>query len=289
MRHNSVWGTLIVTLTTVALLPGAGLGAQPASKQRSEGAPPDSAADQRLQKMLRQARVYELTIEGERPRPLGMHDEPLLRFNNLVSGVPDGIIVMWTDGKRPAVLAQVFQTADESWVHEVQSMAPAPLEMRDTDQDRSVWAPREKGLEWTPVDDLTPPTGSPGVRLVQMRRLAESFSATDEFKISASDTTTSRYQLRLLPRPLYRYSDAAEHVIDAAVFGFVHGTDPEIFLVIEALARGDTRSWRYALAPMTCWAVSVEYNGAEVWSLPERLGKSTREGDYHVWLYEGHR
>ena len=75
-------------------------------------------------------------------------------------------------------------------------------------------------------------------------------------------------------------------MIDGAVFAFVHGTDPEVFLVIEI--RKDKRGeigWHYTLTPMTCWAVQVARGDSEVWSVPERLGKSSRRDLYHVWIH----
>ena len=32
-------------------------------------------------------------------------------------------------------------------------------------------------------------------------------------------------------------------------------------------------------------AVEAKYKGADVWSVPERLGKSTVKSNYHVWRY----
>ena len=247
----------------------------------SEGAP-----DARLAEMLRQAGIYELKTDENPPRTLSLYPKPLMRFNNPVGGVPDGIVVMWMDGARPAVLAQVFQTSEQVWVHEMQSMAASPLVMHDRRSQRVPWQPREKGLKWHLLDDAEAPASSKVVRRVQMREISGTFSASDDFKRHAADVTTSRYQLRLLPRPLYRYPDNPGDVIDGAVFAFVHGTDPEVFVALEAIEQDGKRSWRYALAPMTCWAVQVQRKGVEVWSVPERLGKSSRDVDYHVWVHK---
>ena len=74
---------------------------------------------------------------GQRDETLTLHDEPILRFSNPVSGVPDGIVVMWKDGQRPAVFAQVFQTKEGLWVHECQSLASRPAQMQAGGQSRS--------------------------------------------------------------------------------------------------------------------------------------------------------
>ena len=40
-----------------------------------------------------------------------------------------------------------------------------------------------------------------------------------------------------------------------------------------------------SFAPMTCWGVHVKRGDDEVWSAPERYGKSTERGLYHVWVH----
>ncbi|MCG8652736.1 MAG: hypothetical protein MI861_23050 [Pirellulales bacterium] len=250
---------------------------EPGSVESSQGTQP----------MFEQAEVYEVLTESDALRQLKLHPRPLIRFNNLVSGVPDGIIVMWTDGVRPAVLAQVFQLKDKRWLHEVQSMAANPLTMRDTKSNKVVWHPREPGLTWQRLEDVVVRGETDTIRLRQMKKIAADFTAVDKFQVSADDTARSPYSLRLLPNPLYRYSDDKRGVVDGAVFAFVHGTDPEMFLLLEAKkTEGGAKTWRYALAPMTCWAIDAQYNGQPVWSVPERLNKSTIDGNYHVWVFD---
>lgn len=278
----------VTTLSLVALMLALTWGnasAQEAST-KSDTLESESEKDARLKEMMRQAGIYELEAIQDSPRILPLHTKPLMRFNNPVGGVPDGVVVMWLDGARPAVLAQVFMTSDKIWLHEMQSMAASPLVLRDQENNRIPWRPRKKGLEWHKLDDVDPPAESKVARRIQMRKISESFSASDEFKRNSADKETSQYQLRLMPRPLYRYPDNAQGMIDGAVFAFVHGTDPEVFVALEAAQIDGKRIWRYALAPMTCWAVQVQYKGSEVWNLPERLNKSSAIGDYHVWRYQ---
>ena len=249
----------------------------------------DAAADEtvqrqeRLEFMKEQAAAYTLTMEEGDTR-LGLHPEAVLRFSNPVSGVPDGIIAMWTDGKRPAVLAQIFQTKDGLWVHECQSLANGPLTMRQG--DKLFWHPTEATEGFRALTDVPAPASSATRRLVQMKAIAAEFSATDDFKIRIEDKETEKHELRLLPTPIHRYDDKAAGIADGAVFAFVHGTDPEVFLVLESREDKDGKSsWHYTLAPMTCWAVNVKHRGVDVWSVPERL-KSSATGTYHVWLHK---
>jgi hypothetical protein len=230
-----------------------------------------------------QSAAAEYAVQTDAGKELPLHTEPLLRFNNPVSGVPDGIVVAWLDGRRPAILAQVFQTKDGLWIQECQSIARVPLAMRHAGEIR--WQPRTGADEWVHLDNGPLPAPTAVGRLAQMRSIAGQFSGSDDFKISASDAEPTRHELRMLPRPVYRYSDESAGIPDGAVFAFVHGTDPEVFLVLEARVGTEAPDWYYTFAPMTCWGVHVRRGEGEVWSVEERYGKSSERGLYHVWVH----
>lgn len=241
-------------------------------------------AAQRLELMKSQAAAYEVKL-GEPQSPLKLHPEPLLRFSNPVGGVPDGIAVMWKQGARPAIFAQVFQTKEGLWIHECQSLASAPLSMEQG--GKVLWSPQEAAPAFQELQGGPAAGATPARRLVQMKSLAAEFSASDDFKISSQDKETTRHELRLLPTPVYRYADSAAGITDGAVFAYVHGTDPEAFLVLELRSdKSGGDSWHYALAPMTCWAVHVRRGQTEVFSSEERFAKSKPQDLYHVWVHK---
>jgi hypothetical protein len=244
----------------------------------------DAERKERLELMKQQAAEYSVTLNADTPSKLALHEEPILRFSNPVGGVPDGIVVMWKDGARPAIFAQVFQIKSGEWLHECQSIAVAGLTMQLGDTTR--WQPKAGASEFRPLADAPAAAETPGRRLIQLKALAARFAASDDFKISSTDKETTRHELRLLPTPVYRYDDNLADIRDGAAFAFVHGTDPEVFLILEnrpASAGKDT--WHYALAPMTCWGVEARLDGKEVWRVPERLGNSTPTDSYHVWKF----
>ena len=74
----------------------------------------------------------------------------------------------------------------------------------------------------------------------------------------------------MLPTPIARYGEPKAEVVDGAVFAFVIGTDPEAFLFLEARTGEHGPEWRYALAPMTVYALKGTYRGKAVWELPDR-------------------
>lgn len=241
---------------------------------------------ERLDFMKRQAAEYTVTLNAASPEKLVLHDEPLLRFSNAVSGVPDGIVVMWKEGARPAIVAQVFQVKNGAWIHECQSLASAGLTM-ERDSVTS-WKPEKAAQEFRKLPDAPKAATTAPRRLVQMKALAAKFSATDDFKISPTDKEVTRNELRPLTTPVYRYQDAEAGIEDGAMFAFVHGTDPELFLILEHRSGKDQQDggWFYSLTPMTCWGVNASLGGAEMWNSPERFGTSKINDPYFVWVYK---
>ena len=61
-----------------------------------------------------------------------------------------------------------------------------------------------------------------------MRSLADGFRASDDFGGKGWS------ELRLLPTPIARYGEPGTKLLDGALFAFVLGTDPEVFLFLEA-------------------------------------------------------
>lgn len=257
-----------------------------AAMDGADGAEPndgDDVAAERLEFMLGTVKDFEV-VPDEKPNDRWpLYPKPILRWSNPVAGIRDGIVVMWTDGARPAILAQVFPTKDNVWIHEFQSLAASPFVVRD--DQRLVWEPRQAGSTFQSLDDAPPPAETPAKRLVQMRALARQFTAFDDFRIHFSDKEATRHELRLMASPVYRYQQPERQILDGGVFPFVLGTDPEVFLVFEARKSGDgTRSWAYLAAPMTCWGLEVKYKDRTVWTMAERFGKHSARDPYHVWL-----
>jgi hypothetical protein len=159
---------------------------------------------------------------------------------------------------------QVFIAAGTSdlWLHEFQSLSKGTFSLERDGQP--VWHPRKPGVEFQPVPDAPPPAETAVGRLQQMRAIAETFTAADDFE------GKSRWELRLLAKPLHRYGKPDTEILDGALFAFVHGTDPEVWLLVEARSADSGYAWHFALAPMTGYAVQVSRNGQAIWRCPWR-------------------
>ncbi|WP_372896457.1 hypothetical protein [Stieleria sp.] len=228
------------------------------------------SADERLAYMQKTGSSYQVTVgEKSSRQPVTFRSKPVLRFTNPVSGVVDGGLFVWEDNeKRPVAAAQIFiiPQTDDVWLHEFQSLSTRPL--RFEYNGRAAWAPAEAGVSFKPIPAAAKPAASEPARLLQMRQLVRRFSASDDFEGGDED------RLRLMTTPIARYRD--QTTIDGAVFVFAHGTDPELFVIIEARPPQDDQTatseatWHVALAPMTSYALQAHLDGKPYWSVPRR-------------------
>jgi hypothetical protein len=124
------------------------------------------------------------------------------------------------------------------------------------------WKPQD-GLAREVLGDAGIPADAPAVRKTQMGKLAEGFTGH-----TFASADKKRYDLRLLPTPLYRYPAAKTGVVDGAVFALVSeaGTDPEVLLVVEARETAGKLCWEYALGRFSDCEIHVSLKGKEVFS-----------------------
>jgi len=133
------------------------------------------------------------------------------------------------------------------------------------------WSPVRAGVEFRPVPGAPAPANTPAGRLRQLRAMAVEFSA------KKTDRKALTRPLRLLTQPVYRYESTDT---SGALFAFVEGCDPEVFLLIEARAGQTGRTWHYALARMNSVEFDVAHRGREVWSvsvIPWTQARNPRE------------
>jgi len=214
------------------------------------------------------ARGIVATEETDPPKTLTLHPNALLHYSNPVRPLSQhGSVHLWTDRGLPRVIGTVWSHEDEEHPelrnlnYEFHSLSEAPLNAT-VENSSLVWAPRKSGLEWIELKGLPEPNKSRTLRLTQMRRIAAGWRATG---------MKDEGDLRLLPQPLYRYPENIEGPLDGAIFAFVLGTDPELFVVLEALAKtpGTTAGWRITPARLTGSPLTLMNDKEEtLWSSP---------------------
>jgi len=244
-----------------------------AAQARTGGQSAPDVNTERLKFMKDSLQTYELTASGERGGVLKLQEQPVFRLGKQYDDdLEDGAIFLWTsESGRPEAAIQVFRIkhgkdAQGVWYHEFTSLAPTTIKAERN--GRTWWAPSTPGVEFKPLPDAPRPAESAAQRTRQMRSLAERFRASDNF------WNRGWSELRLLPTPVTRYGGPATKLLDGALYAFVFGTDPEVFLFLEARAEHEGPQWRYALAPMSAFALKGSYRGNAVWEVPYRMPAS---------------
>jgi hypothetical protein len=231
--------------------------------------PAREAAEERLELMKSSVKGYTLSRTSDSRTPIELRADPAFRLGPQGNGgILEGAIFLWTDPTgRPEAAAQVFLhryqgRPDGEWHHEFTSLSTVPFEA--TLQGARRWWPAEAGVEFKPLPGAPKPAATEAQRLRQMRAMAADFRAEDNFGDKGWEV------LRLLTTPIARYGKSGKTPEDGALFAFVEGTDPELFLFLEVRKGATGPEWQFALAPMSCWALKAEYKGQVVWSLPLR-------------------
>ena len=222
-------------------------------------------ADELKQHFENVARGYVITPDST-DRPLKLREPPLMQTLNAERQTDQaGALYLWeTEGGSPAVLGMIFTFRYNGRLHcrhEMLSLHKGPLTAEY--QSRQVWTPREPGLSFTDLPEVTAPASTAARRLTQMRSIARQFEGTLHI------TEKQPARLSLLPQPLHRYQAPESGVLDGGLFSLAVGTDFEILLAIEAVKgeRGEL-SWLYAPARGHYHELRLEREGQQVWTAP---------------------
>lgn len=234
--------------------------------------PKSTATEERIATVSTQAKQFveqcEITTGGAVPAAFVLQREPILRWSNPTAGAVYGDIFLYTHTGRPAALVSYYRWFTPEWgsTIEVSSLHNAPLAA--TAGATTFWKPQSAELNWEFLPNVDRPAGSANARLTQLRRIA------GEFSVNLIDTRANeagvRRSLRRLPQPVFRYpvpSSSADY-LDGALFAFVEGTDPEVLLLVEAIAARPSAAWRYSFARLNRDAIQVTRQEQIVWTAP---------------------
>lgn len=202
-----------------------------------------------------------------------LRPQPVMRWRNVARGqAGEAMMVIWADHGRSLAFASIYPW-EGHLCHEFGSLSRGN-KLVARDKDTVIWAPNVAGIEFKDIPEFkddpeaSPPGDTPHARLRQMKLIAGRFKATmTGWKGDDSD----REELRLLPRPLYRYDfkgvkEPPANLVDGAVFAFVMGTDPEVVMVLEVIGPSNEVRWQYAFARATSGGLEVKLEGQTIWT-----------------------
>jgi hypothetical protein len=228
--------------------------------------PVKNLAKKMLPIYVKEASEYSIAVESAPKQELELTKQPVFEWSNAVrQGLQQGVVFLWLRDGRPAALGCIFSQPEgkspgRRVIHEFHALDTEKLLVSRLNAWNE-WKP-QAGLERKELPDAGTPAATPGARLVQMRRLAQEFTG---YSVSEEG---QRWELRLLPAPLFRYPSAKSGVIDGSLFTLVStaGTDPEVLLLIEARTDGDKTRWEFACGRFSDRDLHVQRKDKEVWS-----------------------
>jgi hypothetical protein len=228
--------------------------------------PDDGLSKKMLPIYIKEAEAYSLAIESAPKKELELKKEPVFEWLNRSRGDTQGALFIWLRDGRPAMLATIFSYPHEKLpgrvvMHELHALDPEKLLVTRPKSALNEWKP-QAGLARKELPDAPAPAATAEARMLQIRRLAQ------EFKGHEIDNEGKRWDLRLLPTPLFRYPSAKTGVLDGALFAIISdaGTDPEVLLLIEAREEKGKILWEYACGRFSDWELHVKCKDKEVYS-----------------------
>jgi hypothetical protein len=227
-----------------------------------EESPPraKSLQEQLSQENLADARQWQMYLDAGRQKKAELIERPVYLWTNPTkNGGQYGSVFVWVHQGRPMVVGSIFAHPSggrRRLVHEFHSLAPTKLSAECQDGGE-VWEPKS-AIALQPLADAPIPESTAGKRLIQIRSLGRQFGG------HTVDWRKQRWELRLLPQPLFRYDQPQGDAIDGALLALVTdaGTDPEVLLLLEARKAG----WHYALFRFSDSSLYVRRGEKEIWS-----------------------
>lgn len=259
------------------------------SKAQAQNA--DTAAEQAAEKEQRLAYVRAMQLFASECKVSRLTDKAEVACEMTKESVlnwsdparhPDllipGTCWIWHDGGRPQMIGEIYgrDNAVGTWNLFACSLSSGPL--RFTSESRR-WDATAGYYRPQPIPNSTVAT-TEAARTLQLKQLARRFDAHQFWE-------TQRYELRLLPQSIYRYEDEKAGILDGALYALVHGTNPEVLLLIEAhTMRDNTTQWKVAFGSLAGARCVVRLDGKEIWTCQLHQGDPAdpRQGFYREVL-----
>lgn len=217
-----------------------------------------------MRRLAKEIKVCEIT-DGKPGAPLALRPEPVLRYTNPTLFLVDGTLWVWGERGRPTAVMKLGLAAptgrERRWRCRVNALSPKQIEVEF--DDGVTWSSQKDGLHLRPLSDTPAPVDAAAHRLIQAKDIARRLSASMQ-----SANPSGRIELRLLSRPIDRYSDPKAGLLDGFLFSFVYGNTPSALLLLEACSEGaNKQSWRCAMVRQGAAAATALLDGKPFWSV----------------------
>lgn len=259
-RRFSLWcGLGLLLMCHMASTPLTMAQDQADEKEEAERKEADKTSASRLRAVREiMGDITMKSLVGDEPKPLELKPDPLLRYSDVTRGILDSCVFRVGLKGRPVALisAELYGRQGERFLlnHEFVALYQPKMKMQ---RDVFLWEPPAGNLTFQELPKAEPPIENPRLRLTQMRRLAEQFTASQM-------VGASRIELRRFSTPIDRYEPSDKPRADGSIFAFAWGVNPESLLFIES----DGEKWLYAWAPLSSAPLEAKLGDAVAWKCP---------------------
>lgn len=258
MTSRTPRASVVVMAFTLSLAFASLGGALPSLNAAEESTGAEKTSN--LPRFIEQAKAYEMRPGGRGTESAVLVLPAVLQWENPARTGEDGATFVWTVQGRPLAIGSMFRYRVNDTVytkHEFHSLATGPLTCRVGNE--VVWKPSQPGILFAPCPEAPAPAQGSKQRSLQFRTLARDFGGV------LLNEKKERFELRLVPKPIFEYEPTEGEVIQGAIFSLAFGTDPEILILIEAVKASDGKStFRYALARYHYFDVTASHRGKPV-------------------------
>jgi hypothetical protein len=264
-----IYLTIAALLAVSTALVGSPPEPPPAEKKRKAAPEAEKNAQEQIRREAEEvihAIDLEILREDDKWTKVERIDKPLLYYGDLTRQNDRGSVWGWHQKGRPVAVIELYQDLDNRrrWVFAICNTSGGKLRARHA--DTPWWLENESATELKDIPGAPAPAAEASVRQRQLKLLAQKFSGHQFW-----NPGNSRYELRLLNRPLYIYRDEANGALEGGLFTLANGTNPEILLFIEARVDPKDRTkrvWQYAVGRLAHAELHMEYEGKEIFEAP---------------------
>jgi beta-lactamase regulating signal transducer with metallopeptidase domain len=234
----------------------------------------------RLESMRRRA---EATAVYRLDAPTRSAVRPLLRYSDVSHGIVEGTLWAYGAAGRPLALQKVEYyrlPGKPEWFYALGSFSEERI---GADWPNGMhWAATQPGLVLSPLPNAPQAAKRESGRLLQMREIAERFSALQIDQDAGEE-------MSLLEGPVVRYADSDSGLQDGAIFAFAspRENNPNLMLLVELHGADRLHAvWKYSLVRMTLARLVVVLDGKPLWSvryLPQ--AQADVPSQFDAWLF----
>lgn len=273
---RSLWRTVAGICLLIATIVGcAALAANLANGAEDDARQKEQQQRERLLAQMRELAKQTQVRFQQGDRQPQLFASPVFRYDDQPRGFLDATMWLWTDNGRPVAFEKI-EVMPDKWQYCFTSASEKLLAVKwGDDREYHSTAP---GIDFVPIVDFPAAPAAGPARKSAARKLARDFSARIfEVYVDSSE------EMRILPTPIFEYSDPQTKDFHGAVFSVAaSGINPAALIVLEPRAADGRSVWHYAIARMTSCGVILKYRGNIVWQVEAHRAPPR---DFPTWTF----